>query len=195
MKTSTFHSDELFFIISPPADILRQIANMKRQVRQSIGRPFEAELSIGHISLHKDSGEHVEASLDVIDSRLSAIDPFEIEIKDFNVFFSSKTIFLDIVNKGAVHDVFEGITRLPYDGVPHVTIAKNLAKPDFQKAWSQLTATPYSTKFICDHIKVLRRSKRRWMHYTEIPLKSRVNRTALPPEPTLIHVPQLSYGV
>lgn len=194
MKTSNLHSEELFFIISPPADILRQIANMKRQVRQSIGRPFEAELSIGHISLHKDSGSCIETSLSEIDSRLSAIDPFEIQIKDFNAFFNSKTIFLDIVNKDAVHDVFESITRLPYDGVPHVTIAKNLAKPDFQKAWSQLTASPYKTKFICDRIKVLRRSKRRWLHYTEIPLKCHANRTVLPPELTLIHVPQLSYG-
>jgi 2'-5' RNA ligase len=165
MRTS---HPEYFFIISPPADILNEINRMKRLVRTSIGRPFDSECSIGHISLHKNDDIHGEEALHEIGNRLSALAPFSVQIKDFNVFRNSKTIFLDIVHQGFIYDVFETITQLRYQGVPHMTLAKNLRKEDFEKAWRTLQGIQYNNRFTCDRVKVLKRSHRRWLHHTEL---------------------------
>src|SRR3954467_14266012 len=105
MKTSPEYPTEFFFIISPPADILKQISGMKKLVRHAIGRPFDGESSIGHISLHKEGGAHAEAALSEISARLSSLEPFDIQVKDFSSFRNSNTIYLDIVNKGFIPDV------------------------------------------------------------------------------------------
>jgi 2'-5' RNA ligase len=168
MKSQNQNTGELFFIISPPADILKQIASMKRLVRNAIGRPFDAECSIGHISLHKDHGVHGLTALEPIGARLSAIEPFDIQMKDFSSFRNSKTIYLDIVNKGFIPDIFENITQLRYEGIPHVTLAKNLCKRDFQQAWSILNQSPYHSQFRCDRVRVLKKSTRHWIHYTDL---------------------------
>jgi 2'-5' RNA ligase len=172
MKTIHQNPLELFFIISPPADILKQISGMKRLVRNAIGRPFDAECSIGHISLHKEGGNHAQSALAEISARLSALEPFDIQVKDFNSFKNSKTIYLDIVNKEFIHNVFENITQLRYDGIPHVTVAKNLCKRDFEHAWKTLNQNPYNNGFTCDRVKVLRKSQRRWLHYTDLYFKN-----------------------
>lgn len=143
---------------------------MKRLLRSAIGRPFDAECSIGHISLHKDRGIAANA-LDSIAARLATIDTFEIQVKNFNSFRNSKTIYLDVVNKGLLADVFENITQLRYEGVPHVTLAKNLCKQDFDRAWKILSQKTYNTQFTCDRVKVLQKSTRRWLHYTDLRLK------------------------
>ncbi len=179
MRTDPKDPTELFFIISPPADILKQISGMKKLVRTAIGRPFDGECSIGHISLHKSGDTYVDAALDEIHTRLSKLRPFDIQINNFNVFRNSKTIFLDVINKGPIHRVFENITSLQYDGVPHVTVAKNLCKPDFERAWKVLNQNPYSTVFNCDRVKVLRRSKRRWLHHTDIYFKNEGESTSV----------------
>ncbi len=150
---------------------------MKRLVRTTIGRPFEAECSIGHISLHKDEGMDTTEILDTIAARLADMHPFEIHMRNFSAFKNSKTIYLDVINKGCIPDVFETITRLPYEGVPHVTLAKNLAKQDFERAWNILNQQTFNTSFTCDRIKVLKKSTRRWLHYTDLRLKENRNLT------------------
>ncbi|HEY5749888.1 MAG TPA: 2'-5' RNA ligase family protein [Chryseolinea sp.] len=174
MKTSiaTIKSpvQELFFIISPPPHILSDVFVLKDDVHYLIGHEFSDRYSTAHISLFKYQDEHVDDIIRHVEVKVANIKPFNIFIKDLNVFYhgSERTIILDIVNKYPVRDIFEKLIKEDAHYTPHITVAKKLSAEDFLKAWPYLKDLPYSQHFLCDRITVLARAENRWVHYRDI---------------------------
>src|SRR3982751_6768494 len=117
MKTSTTTTkspvQELFFIISPPPHILSDVFVLKDDVHYLIGHEFADRYSMAHISLFKYQDEHVEDIIRHVEVKVAIIKPFNIFIKDLNVFYygAERTIILDIVNKYPVRDIFEKLIK------------------------------------------------------------------------------------
>lgn len=176
MKTSRVNVNvqnpvqELFFIIAPPRHIMSDVSVLKDDVHYLIGHPFDDRFSRGHISLFKYADEHSEDMIGHVEEKAAAFKPFNIFIKDFSVFYSGlkRTIYMDIVNKYPVRDIFEKLIKEDAGFTPHITIAKNLSSEDFLKAWPYLNELPYSQHFTCDRITVLTRSENKWVHYRDI---------------------------
>jgi 2'-5' RNA ligase len=172
MKKSGAPSDEFFFIISPPKAIADYVAMLKGYVKDAIGHGFDDEFSKAHISLFKYSDPHAEDLLYQVDSKISSFTPFHVFLKNLNVFShgSTRTIYLEIVHKAPICEIFENLTDREVDFTPHLTIARNLEINDFLMAWRSLKNISYSQYFRCDHITVLKRSPHKWVHYVDMPL-------------------------
>lgn len=171
MKRPSSTPDELFFIISPPKNVIDYVATLKNHVKSAIGHSFEDEFSKAHISLFKYRHEHPERVLYQVDTKVSTVNPFHVYIKNLNFFTdgpSKRTIYLEIVYKNPICDIFQNITGQESGFLPHITIAKDLEINDFIAAWTSLKNLSYSEYFKCDHITVLKKTPRKWMHYIDL---------------------------
>lgn len=162
---------ELFFMIAPPRHILSDVAVLKDDIHYLIGHHFEDRFSKGHISLFKYNDEHIEDILDFVEEKAASFEPFNVFLKDFNYFChgSKRTIYMDVVNKYPIREIFENLVKEDPDYTPTITLAKNLSSEDFLKCWPYLNELNYSNQhFLCDRITVLARSENKWVHYKDI---------------------------
>lgn len=162
---------ELFFIIAPPRHIASDVAVLKDDVHYLIGHDFEDRLTKACIPLFRYNDEHLEDMLEFVEEKATSFEAFNVFLKDFNVFYngSKRTIYMDIVNKYPICEIFENLVKEDASFVPHITIAKNLSAEDFLKCWPYLKELNYSNQhFTCDRITVLARNGKKWMHYKDI---------------------------
>ena len=161
---------ELFFIIAPPPHIMSDVSVLKDDVQYLIGRKFDDRFSKANISLFKYDDQHTDDIIRFVESKAAHFKPFNVFLKDFSVFYygSKRTIYMDIVNKYPIQEIFEKTVKENVDFTPHITIAKNLSDEDFLKCWPYLKSLHYSQHFTCDRITVLARLENRWVHYKDI---------------------------
>lgn len=164
---------ELFFIIAPPRHIMSDVSVLKDDVHYLIGHELEDRYSKAHISLFKysDTENHMNHMVRFVEARAAEFAPFNVFLKDFGVFHngSFRTIYMDIVNKSPIQEIFEKIVKEEPGYTPHITIARNLAVNDFLRCWPYLKGLHYSNQhFLCDRITVLARAERKWTHYKDI---------------------------
>lgn len=162
---------ELFFIISPPPHIMSDVSVLKDDVQYLVGHELEDRYSKAHISLFKFGDQkHMEDIIHHVESKAAYFKPFNLFIKNLNVFHhgANRTIYLDIVNKYPVRDIFEKVVKEDINYTPHITIAKNMETEDFVKTWLYLKDFHYSQHFLCDRITVLARGGKSWIRYRDI---------------------------
>jgi 2'-5' RNA ligase len=166
---------ELFFVISPPRHILSDVSVLKDDVHYLIGHELEDRFTRANITLfrYSDNEERMNHMIRFVEARAAELEPFNIFLKDFGVFYngSYRTIYMDIVNKSPIQEIFERTVREDPEFIPHITIARNLAIDDFLRCWPYLKGLRYSNQhFLCDRITVLARADRKWMHHKDIML-------------------------
>ncbi|MBT1708624.1 2'-5' RNA ligase family protein [Fulvivirgaceae bacterium PWU5] len=164
---------ELSFIISPPPHIRSDVFVLKDDVHYLLGHPFPGRYSTAHISLFKYKDEHLEDMIRYVEAKAVYMTPFNIFVKNLAAFHHGnhhRTIYLDIINKYPVRDIFEKLVREDSHYTPHITIAPMLSLQDFDKCWPHLQDLRYSQHFLCDRITVLARGDGHWMHYRDIML-------------------------
>lgn len=164
---------EFFFIISPARHIISDVSVLKDDVHYLIGHELEDRYSKANIALFKysDTENRMNHMLRFVEARAAGMEPFNVFLKDFGVFYngSFRTIYMDIVNKSPIQEIFEKIVRDDPEFIPHITIARNLAISDFLRCWPYLKGLRYGNQhFLCDRITVLARFDRKWMHYKDI---------------------------
>lgn len=166
---------ELHFVIRPPRHILSDVSVLKDDVQYLIGRTLSDRYTPANISLFKysDTDDRMHHMIRFAQARAAEIEPFNVFLKDFGIFFNGalRTIYLDIVNKAPVQELFEKIVREDSDFVPHIPIARNINNQDFLRCWPYLKGLRYSNQYFhCDRITVLARRERKWEFYKEIML-------------------------
>lgn len=171
--TTKTGSTELSFIISPPPHIRSDVFVLKDDVHYLLGSPFPGRYSTAHISLFKYKDQHVEDMIRYVEAKAAHMQPFNLFVKNLATFHHGnfRTIYLDIINKYPVRDIFEKLVREDSHYTPHITIASMLSRQDFDKCWPHLQDLHYSQHFLCDRITVLARGDGgHWMHYRDIML-------------------------
>jgi 2'-5' RNA ligase len=164
---------ELFFLIEPPRHIMSDVSVLKDDVHYLVGRELKDRFTKGHISLFKysDSETHMKHLIRFVEARAAEFTPFNVFLKDFGVFYngSKRTIFMDVVNKFYVQDLFEKLVKQGTSYTPHIPIATNLDEEDYWRCWPYLKSLHYSNQhFLCDRITVLARNDSKWSLYKEI---------------------------
>lgn len=164
---------ELFFIIAPPRHIMSDVSVLKDDVHYLIGHALEDRYSKANIPLFKysDTETRMNHMIRFVEARAAELQPFNVFLKDFGVFYNGafRTVYMDIVNKTPIQEIFEKIVKEEPAYIPHITIARNLAINDFLRCWPYLKGLRYSNQhFLCDRITVLGRADRKWMPYKEI---------------------------
>lgn len=175
MKPTLIHLDqsvkELFFLISPPRHIISDVSVLKDDVHYLLGRKLEDRHAMAHISLFKYNDQYFNDIIRFVQSRASQFKPFNVFLKDFGVFYngSKRTIYMDVVNKYPIQEIFEKIVKEDSNFVPHIPIAKGLDMNDFLRCWPYLKGLNYSNQhFLCDRITVLARTDKKWIHHKDI---------------------------
>lgn len=164
---------ELFFMIAPPRHILSDVSVLKDDVHYLVGRKLEDRHTPAHISLFRYNDDYVDDMIRHVEEKAISLAPFNVFLKDFGVFYngSKRTIYMDIVNKWPIQEIFEAIIREDAAYVPHIPIARNISNQDFLRCWPYLKGLRYSNQhFLCDRITVLARTDGKWEHYRDIPL-------------------------
>jgi 2'-5' RNA ligase len=162
---------ELFFLISPPRHIISDVSVLKDDVHYLIGHQLADRHSIAHVSLFKYNDEHFNDIIRHVEVKAAQFKPFNVFLKGFGVFYNGpkRTIYMDIVNKSPIQEIFEKVVKEDSGFVPHISIARNLEMDDFLRCWPYLKGLNYSNQhFLCDRITVLSRSDKKWMHYKDI---------------------------
>ncbi|HEY0741098.1 MAG TPA: hypothetical protein VGD40_06525 [Chryseosolibacter sp.] len=162
---------ELFFMIAPPRHIASDVSVLKDDVQYLIGRKFEDRHSKGNITLFKYNDEYMDDMIRFVESRAMDFKPFNVFLKDFGVSYngSKRTIYLDIVNKYPIQEVFEKLVKEDSSFVPYISIARNLEIDEFLRCWPYLKGLNYSNQhFLCDRITVLAKVENKWTFYKEI---------------------------
>jgi hypothetical protein len=172
-ETQQLSIKELFFTIAPPRHILSDVSVLKDDVHYLIGHELEDRYSKANIALFKysDTETHMNHMIRFVEARAAELQPFNVFLKDFGVFYngSFRTIYMDIVNKSPIQEIFETIVKEDPEYIPHITIARNLAINDFLRCWPYLKGLRYSNQhFLCDRITVLARVDRKWTRYKDI---------------------------
>jgi 2'-5' RNA ligase len=144
------------------------VTHLKTVVKKIIGHSFESFHSIAHLTLFQYFDFHNESKLYEYEEIVSRVKQFEISLRNFNAFDRSGTIYLDIEK---TDDVCYLANLLGHRITPHITIAKNLSKQDFDRAWNEFKKRTYSCRFICKDVKVLKRSSNKWVEHTYLPLR------------------------
>jgi hypothetical protein len=164
---------ELFFIIAPPRHIISDVSVLKDDVHYLIGHELEDRFSKANIALFKysDTENRMNHMMRFVEARAAELEAFNVFLKDFGVFYNGvfRTIYMDIVNKSPIQEIFEKIVKEDPEYIPHITIARNLAINDFLRCWPYLKGLHYSNQhFLCDRITVLARTEKKWTHYKDI---------------------------
>lgn len=162
---------ELYFIIAPPRHILSDVSVLKDDVHYLIGRRFEDQRSKGHIPLFKYNDKYYREMVRFVEAKATEFKPFNVLLKDFGVFQngSKRTIYMDIVYKSPIQEIFGKLVKEDENFVPHITIARNLEVEDYLRCWPYLKGLRYGNQhFLCDRITVLEKRDRSWVHHKDI---------------------------
>jgi hypothetical protein len=164
---------EFYFVIAPPRHILSDVSVLKDDVHYLVGRELEDRYSRASIALfrYSDSEHHMKHLLRFVEARAAEFSPFNVFLKDFGVFFngSKRSIYMDVVNKFYIQDIFERLVKEGTSYTPHITIAKNLDEEEYLRCWPYLKGLNYSNQhFLCDRITVLAKTSDKWIHYKDI---------------------------
>jgi 2'-5' RNA ligase len=165
-----FWINRFFFTITPPQPVQVFVSDLKKQVRKAIEHGFQDEFSPAHISLFKYTDYKTESFLYDADWLISALLPFEIQVKGLGIFKHgiNKTIYLQIEYKTPISELAKVLSGESI--TPHITIARNLGPDDFARAWESLQNISYRNYFRCDTVTVLKKEPNRWNRYLELPL-------------------------
>lgn len=170
IKTSQ-QVEELSFVIAPPPHIKSDVSVLKDDVQFLTGELFDDRYSAAHISLFKfDDKRHFGDILKQVEAKAVTFDPFNIFIKGLRYFGyePNLTIYLDILNKTDVQNIFENLVKKNPRYMPFISIAEGLSAREFSKAWPHLRDFRYTQDFLCDRITVLVRNSDGWLHYRDI---------------------------
>lgn len=162
---------ELYFIIAPPRHILSDVSVLKDDVHYLIGHKFEDMKSKGHIPLFKYKDRYTKEIIRFVESKAAEFEPFNVLLKDFGVFVNNmkRTIYMDIVYKSPIQEIFSRLVKEDPSFTPHITIAKNLDEDEFIRCWPYLKSLKYGNQhFHCDKITVLMKEDKQWVHYKDI---------------------------
>jgi hypothetical protein len=164
---------ELYFFIAPPRHILSDVSVLKDDVHYLIGRELQDRYTRANISLfrYSDTEKHMRHLIRFVEARAAQFTPFNVFLKDFGVFYngSKRTVYMDVVNKFYIQDVFEKIVRQGTAYTPYIPIAKNLDEDEYLRCWPYLKGLNYSNQhFLCDRITVLGKTDTEWKLVKEI---------------------------
>ncbi len=171
-------SESLYFIaVVPPEEIQEQITAFKKEIASKYGSSHALK-SPPHITLHmpfKWKDKKYEMLEQVIQSVNSRLDPFTIQLKDFD-FFEPRVVFVDVVANDKLEDLQKEVVdacrnQLKLDNAnyknrpfhPHVTIGfRDLKKPMFYLAMEYFKPREFSAKFQISQVRLLKHDGVKW---------------------------------
>lgn len=163
---------EYLIVISPPNTIINYVADLKIGFKKENGS-YRSVHSKAHITLTNILLTDVEAKhlLDRLVKVLSDFQAFDIYLNGYDFFDSNETFFIKIEENEClqhlrtlvleqVEYVIPSLRSRSTSYIPHITIGKQLSKPQFFHAYHLFKKKKYLNYFWTEDITVLKRSEK-----------------------------------
>lgn len=169
---------EYFILLSPSDAIKEAVDRLKETLHCMIGLEAYNLNSIAHISLFKTEATENAPILRMVKKIAAATEPFIISLTGHEVLRHgnvSRTLCLKIENPDPINALIALLDpprgpkrsyrqttildkpKRPKKPIhPHVTVARNIPTPDFNRI-EDLTVFDYNSEWLCDRITILRR--------------------------------------
>lgn len=154
-------------IISPPEGIKTFINGLKSEFYERYGH-YDGRFSKPHITICNFpllEGRQKKVFTG-FQEKVAAIDPFIVELNDFDSFERSNVIYLNVEESAALNSLKKSLAYLHVElklgndfflfKKPHITIGKKLNSDVFESSKSDFQLRAYQNSFIADKLKVLR---------------------------------------
>lgn len=174
---------EYLVLALPYAEINEEVRGFKRDFFKQHGA-YSGQNSCAHVRLISffQMSDREERVLSSIADVVSNMQSFEVFLNGFNVDNRQRELYIDILNKESLSDVyhvlrmklFEELVSLSFLNPryePHLSIGKDLSPLQFIGAAEEYKEKPYTNNFRITRLHVLRRQApfRVWEKLTELP--------------------------
>lgn len=172
-------------ILSPSEDICQQVEKFKRQSADIIGG-YDSMRSKAHISIKpmpRRKPYMAEPELAGLKANIKLLPPVTLVIDGFDFFSHGeeyRTIYAKIQSSAATTLWFKALKKslnIKDYLVPHITIARNIHKDDFDKLWPYLRKIKWVQDFEVNKLTILQREAlntfAHWQILMEIPFEAR----------------------
>ncbi len=182
---------DYLIILSPPEDICIQIENYKQQAADIIGR-YDSMHSKTHISIKpmpRRKPYMAEPELAALKANVKLLPPVTLVIDGFDFFNHGeeyRTVYAKIQSSAFTTQWFKALKKslnIKDYLVPHITVARNIHKDDFDALWPHLRKIKWVQDFEVNKLTILQREAlntfAHWEILMEIPFEARhlVNET------------------
>lgn len=171
-------SESLYFIgVVPPPKLREEITQLKVLVAERFDSKHALK-SPPHITLHmpfKWKDKKKEQLEEVMKSINKELEPFPVELKNFN-FFEPRVVFVDVQKNDALTELQKNVTELcrkklnldnanyrdrPFH--PHMTIGfRDLRKPAFYEAKNYFKQRAFEGIWMVEEVSLLKYDGKRW---------------------------------
>ncbi len=171
---------DYLIIISPPAEVIKQISKYKRAAANKIGN-FKGMHATAHISITQQERCKpfmADPFMTRMEQRLLTMQPAELHIKNFKFFKHGAvgfTIYAEVSVPPPNQNWFKLLRRqmgFKVDFTPHITVLKNISPSAFNKLWPYFENSHYEAIFKAASLTVLQRETfadyREWQPYKEL---------------------------
>jgi 2'-5' RNA ligase len=157
---------QYFFVISPPDAIKGKVRSLKQKLHKAVGLSNYNVNSVSPISLMSFHTMRPvnERFIQAVQQLFSNNRAFEIKLNGFEHFEHggvSNTIYAKLHNSDQIVKLYEELHVLlglrVRSFVPHLTIARTVARSRFEKSFSLVKKTAFDETFVCNSITILER--------------------------------------
>lgn len=176
---------EYLLVVDLPNRINWEVEDIKQEFVAAYG-DFKGAASIPYISvlnliLHKSQEKEV---LNRLSERLSAMEGFDISLRDFGFFDSGNTVYINVNSGGSLETIHNFLLADLYvkrvlmspanrNLKPYLTIGRKLTDSQFRNAYHDFKYRQYANFFRVSSLTLLKRKGplANWSFFAEIPLK------------------------
>lgn len=157
---------QYFFIIPLPDEVKNKVKLLKHQLNTAVGLSDYNLYSVPHISLlsfHTMRPVN-ERFIQAIQELFSKNNPFRIKLSGFEHFehgVSTNTLYAKIEDSDQIKNLYYELNLLlgfrVRSFIPHLTIARNIPRANFEKSFSMAKQYALDEGFNCDQVTILER--------------------------------------
>ena len=187
---------DYLIILSPSEDICQQVEKYKQQAADIIGH-YDSMHSKAHISIKpmpRRKPYMAEPELAGLKANIKLLPPVTLVIDGFDFFNHGeeyRTVYAKIQSSAFTMQWFKALKKslnIKDYLVPHITVARNIHKDDFDKLWPHLRKIKWVQDFEVNKLTILQREAlntfAHWEVLMEIPFEARHLVNELPPKTT-----------
>jgi 2'-5' RNA ligase len=176
---------DYLIVLTPSDSVCKRIKRIKDDCAGMIGN-YDGRHSKAHISIQqwpRKKPVWIDALLPKLERELLTLPPLVTSINGFDFFHHEEnpTIYARLDKTPATDIWFKHLKRFFSGGtfVPHITIARNLPAPAFQRLWPFISKQGWQEEFKIDKLTILRREMighdKTYRVYKELPFNRRLD--------------------
>ncbi|HRE53115.1 MAG TPA: 2'-5' RNA ligase family protein [Flavitalea sp.] len=164
-----YRLNEYLLVLSPHEELRNRISRIKKDFQEKYQSSFTLS-GRPHITLARFVTWNMaeEKLLHRLQHIAMGLPPFKVELRDFGS-FPSHTIYINVTTKQPVQQLVKELKTAQrlmkahkdfdphFIQEPHLTIARKLLPWQYEKAWLEYAALPFTGRFIADDMLLLKR--------------------------------------